>query len=257
MEINQENPYAKYEPSFDLVELPSQGMFYPKVNGEVVNRAKIYHLTAQDENIMSSPNLIQSGQMLDKLLEKKVKCDIPIDDLLTGDRVAILVWLRATMERYYKISGLIDPITNKPFDYDVDLAALKTKDITQIPNQEGLFEVLLPKSGKRIKFRLMTGRMEKQITARDESEMAMYKTDVSNSNTIRLEEMIVSVEGIDDVFEKNMFIKNMPIMDSKFLNKYILDVTPTIDLDLEIVAPSGARFRKDMPITKEFLYPTI
>ncbi len=50
-----------------------------------------------DENILTSPNLLQSGKFVDVLLKRKVRnSEIPVKDLLIGDRNAILIWLRAT-----------------------------------------------------------------------------------------------------------------------------------------------------------------
>ena len=105
---NQQNPYAEFEPAFDVLPLPSKGIFYPQVDGKTVDTIKVYHLTAEDESIMTSPNLIRSGNLLDVLLEKKCKCAIPVNKLLVGDRLAILIYLRATMEQMYKVE-LTDP----------------------------------------------------------------------------------------------------------------------------------------------------
>jgi len=253
---NQQNPYAAYEPAFDVLDLPSQGMFYPKVDGKPVNTVTVTHLTAQDEGIMSSPNLINSGRMIDALLERKVKCKIPIDDLLVGDRLAILVYLRATMERFYHVK-LVDPDTGKSFEHEIDLAALKMNDIKYLPNQEGFFDFILPKSKRRVTFRLMTGGVEKNIRMRNQSEQKLRKTEEDYFDSFKLEELVVSIEGIDDKLGQTYFLKNMPIMDARRLHSYITDVTPTINLEVDVPTPSGGRFRLPIPITREFLYPTI
>lgn len=252
----QNNPYAEFEPAFDIMPLPSKGMFYPKVNGELVKEVKVYYLTAEDESILLSPNLIQSGQMLNVLLRKKVKADYPIDKMIVGDRLAILIYLRATMEQMYQVE-LIDPNTGTKFDHQIDLGSLEVMDMKHLPNQDGLFDFILPRCKKRVTFRLMTGEDETIISAREKQEQKLRKSNENLSRLFRFEQLIVSVEGITDVLAKSHFIKNMPLLDSRKLSKFMDEATPTINLEIEVPAPSGDNFRTFLPITTEFLYPAV
>jgi hypothetical protein len=78
---------------YDVLELPSQGLLYPNKKSSV----RVEYLTAMDETILTSPNLSQNGKFLSVLLDRKVKdLGFPTEDLLEGDRLAILIWLRAT-----------------------------------------------------------------------------------------------------------------------------------------------------------------
>ena len=253
--VPTDNPYTTFELGYDVVDLPSEGLFYDKVDGKVVNKAKVYYLTAEDESIMMSPNLMQSGEMLNVLLRKKIVCDIPVDKMLVGDRLALLIYLRTTMEQFYKIK-LEDPDTGEMFDYSVDLSTLEFKDISEMPNQDGLYEFMLPKLRKSVKFRLLTGEDEAIITSREKTDLKMGKSNAKLGSIYRLNQAIVAIEGVADAFQKEVFIKNMPLMDSRKLTKYIDEVTPTIKLNIEVPAPSGQNFRINMPITAEFLYPT-
>lgn len=252
----QENPYEKFEPSFDVLPLPSQGLFYPEINGEKVDKVKVKHLTAEDEGIMLAPNLIQSGQMINVLLRKKVESPYPVDKMIVGDRLAILVYLRATMEQFYNVN-LVDPKTGESFTHTVDLAKLEIKELTHLPNEDGLFDFKLPKSGRTVKFRLMTGEDEEAIKAKEAQIKKVRKVETDLFKMLRNDTIIVSVEGITDKFEKEAFLKNMPLMDSRRLDKYIQEVTPTINLEIEVPTPSGGNFRKNLPLTAEFLYPSI
>ena len=78
---------------YDIIELPSQGLLYPNKKSNV----KVEYLTAMDESIITSPNIVANNKVVDTLLERKVK-DLGFDvtELLEGDRVAILVYLRVT-----------------------------------------------------------------------------------------------------------------------------------------------------------------
>jgi hypothetical protein len=254
--MQQHNPYKEFEPAFDIVPLPSKGIFYPEVDGKKVDSVKVYYLTAEDEGIMTSPNIINSGKLLDTLLEKKVECSIPLTKLLTGDRVAILVFLRATMEQFYKVM-LIDPKTRQPFEHAIDLMALEQQEMEEQPNDKGMFDFILPKCQKRVTFKLMTHEDELEIKMAADNEKSIRKSDENFFNFYKLMRLVVNVEGINDMFAKEKFLKSMPMMDARRLHAYMDKVTPTIQLDIEVAAPSGGRFRADIPITAEFFYPAI
>ena len=84
---------TEFEVPTDIVNLPSKGMFYP--NGK--STVEIKYLTAEDENILTSQDLIKSGKVLDVLLESSiVDKDITAQDMLTGDRNMVLLSLRST-----------------------------------------------------------------------------------------------------------------------------------------------------------------
>ena len=79
--------------AYDVVELPSKGIFY--TNGR--KSLRIAYLTAADENILISPNLLQSDGVIDELLKRKIlDRDVIIDELVNEDRQAILIFLRNT-----------------------------------------------------------------------------------------------------------------------------------------------------------------
>jgi hypothetical protein len=79
-----------YKVPYDIIELPSQGLLYPNKKSQV----KVEYLTAYDENILTSPNILANGKIIDVLLERKVK-DLGFEHklLLEGDRMAIILFL--------------------------------------------------------------------------------------------------------------------------------------------------------------------
>ena len=50
----------EYKVPFDLIELPSQGILYPDKKSSV----KVEFLTANDENILTSPNILNNGKFI-------------------------------------------------------------------------------------------------------------------------------------------------------------------------------------------------
>jgi hypothetical protein len=160
------------------------------------------------------------------------------------------------MEQMYKIR-LTDPETGTPFDYEVDLLSLNLKELTHLPNQNGHFEFKLPKDGRIVTFKLLTGEDEKVIRQKQKKEQQLKNSNESFYKILRLEQQIVSIEGITDVFEKAKYIRNMKIMDSRKLTAFMDECMPTIDFNIEVAAPSGNRFSSDLPFTSEFFYPNI
>ena len=254
--MQQPNPFQGYEPQSETFHLPSKGMFYPEFDGQRLSSVKVYDLVTQDENILLSQPLIESGEMIDVLLRKKVVSPYPVDKFTTGDRLSLLIYIRATMEQFYKIR-VTDPETGVPFDYDVDLLSLNIKEITHLPNQNGHFEFKLPKDGRIVTFRLLTGEDEKIIRQKERKEQQLKSSTESFYKIFRLEQQIVSIEGITDVFEKTKYIRNMKIMDSRKLTAFMDECMPIIDFNIEVSAPSGNRFSANIPFTAEFFYPNI
>ena len=258
MQQTQQANYNTYEPQSESFHLPSKGIFYPPINenGDRLTFVKVYDLVTEDENILLNPALFESGEMIDVLLKKKVQTPYPVEKFTTGDRLAIFIYLRTTMERMYKIN-VVDPKTNIPFEYDVDLMALEVKESKVLPGQDGLFEYKLPKSERIVKFRLLTGEDEVVIRNKGKKEQELKRTAEPFNRILKLEQQIVSIEGITDVFEKRNFIRNMKIQDSRKLVKFMDDCMPILNFNIEVPAPSGGTFRADIPITAEFFFPDL
>jgi len=213
---NQENDF-NFEAPFDVLELPSKGLLYPGRPATV----KVEYLTAADENILTSPNLIRSGKVLDVLLQKKIKSsEIPMEQMLVGDRNAIMIWLRATGYGEMYPVKMLDPETAEEFETEIDLSNLGTKELTAQPDENGEFDFLLPRSKKKIKFRLLTVADETSITKKTEQRNKATKSPISNALTYRLQAQIKEIEGNRDPSMIAKFIEIMPAFDSLKFREY-------------------------------------
>lgn len=241
-----------FEPPHDVIELPSKGMFYKHKTGKI----KVAYLTAQDENTLTSPNLLQNGEVLDELLKNKILTPgINADELLSGDRNAILFFLRATgYGEIYPIK-LVDPQTQQEFDYDVDLSKINEKPINVSPDENGEVAFILPKTGKNIKFRYLTAIEESRIVEQEEVSMKATGRKISQLMTKKLEQQITEIDGDRSRAEILQFINYMPVADSSALRKFMNDNKPGLDTDIEVSAPSGAVFHTEIPITLSFFWP--
>jgi hypothetical protein len=232
----------------DVVKLPSKGMFYtPKKES-----LKVGYLTANDENLLMSPNATKDG-IVNALLRNKIyEPGFNIDQLLMVDVQAILMFLRNTAfgpEYGFRVN---DPATNKYFDITISLDEVSYLPLTQQPDENGLFTYELPKSKKTVKFKLLNIGDDKKI----ESLLESYpKGMVSPVVTKRLETQIMEIDGNSDKGMIGTFITNMPISDSKDLRKFINECEPKMDLQRKVIAPSGEEVTVNVAFGVEFFRP--
>ena len=182
-----------FSESFDVIPLPSKGECYD--NG--MSTIAVSYLTANDENMIVSPNLYRDGLILDYLLKAKIKNNnIDPDDLLEGDREAIILWLRATgYGTNYPIT-VTDSRTGVEFDTVVDLTQIKHKPFTLKSDINGYFDFTLPISKDEVKFRFLTHGDIKQINMIDMEEQSNIKKDRLTRIIDELQEFI---ENDDDL----------------------------------------------------------
>lgn len=232
----------------DVVKLPSKGIFYtPKKES-----LKVGYLTANDENLLMSPNATKDG-IVNALLRNKIyEPGFNIDQLLTVDVQAILMFLRNTAFGPEYNFSVIDPATNKYFDITIILDEVSYLPLTQQPNDNGLFTYELPKSRKNVKFKLLNIGDDRKI---DEVLESYPKGMVSPVVTKRLEAQIVELDGNTDKSTIASFISNMPISDSKDLRKFINECEPKMDLQRKVIAPSGEEVTVNVTFGVEFFRP--
>lgn len=239
--------------AYDIIPLPSGGLFYKNKKSSI----KVAYLTASDENVLLSPNLAKSGKMLDVLLERKVlDKDIKINDLLSGDRDAILVFLRTSGYGSIYSVKLTDPKTGEEFDYDVNLDDIKYKKI-EAPDENGEYTITLPISKSIIKIKMLTVGEIDEIDLIEEKKKKVQKNYIDETITRRLERMIMEVDGDRDKGRIYQFINKMKIADSSYIRRTYSKLEPGIDLNLEVEAPSGEFFRTTIPILSTFFYPDL
>ncbi len=156
---------------YDVIQLPSNGQCYRSK----VDRVPVAYLTAYDENIITSPNLYKDGLVIDYLLKNKiVNSDINVEELVSGDADAIILFLRATSYGPDFPIVVRDPETNEQIETTIDLTKLKPKEFKLVGDENGHFEFVTPLKKDRIKFRYLTRKQERQL--RQVTELEGYGT---------------------------------------------------------------------------------
>ena len=154
--FNDVDPSLQY----DVIQLPSNGQCYKSK----IDRVPVAYLTAYDENIITSPNLYKDGLVIDFLLKNKiVNKDINVDDLVSGDADAIILFLRATSYGPDFPIVVQDPETGEQIETSVDLTTLKPKEFKLNGDENGHFEFVTPLRKDTIKFRYLTRGQERKL----------------------------------------------------------------------------------------------
>lgn len=146
---------------YDIIQLPSNGECYP----DKLDRVPVGYLTAYDENFITSPNLYEDGLVIDYLLKHKImNKSIDVESLVSGDVDAIMVWLRATSYGPEFPIVVADPETGEKIETIVDLTRLKPKEFNLVGDENGYFDFTLPVTKKKVKFKYLTRKEEKQLS---------------------------------------------------------------------------------------------
>ena len=241
----------KFDPTigYDVVELPSKGIHY--ANGK--KSVKVAYLTASDEDILTSPNLIQSDMIVYELVKRKIlDKDLSIDDLDEEDKKAILIFLRNTAFGSDYTVTIKDPKTEIDFEHKFDLGSVDFKDFNLITNNDGEYEYYMEKAKVNITFKFLTQKQQKEI----EKLTKDWKFETPPPTiTKQLEFMIKSVNGNKDQLMIRNFVNNLPIQDSKDFRKYVNTNKPGIKLEQTAITPSGEKVQFNIGFGVEFFRP--
>ncbi len=232
----------------EQVELPSKGLIYPKESPLSSGIVEMKYMTAKEEDILTNQAFIKKGIVLDKLLRSLVVSkDVNIDDLIVGDKNAILIASR--LLGY----GAEYTFTYGGEQHTVDLNELDNKPLDESNFTQGVneFEYTLPTSKTKITYKLITGRDEKAIE-REIAGLKKINKDASPELTTRLKQAILSVDGDSEKKTVREFVDNYLLAkDSRALREHIRLTQP--DVDMNIVLDSGEEVT--VPIGLNFFWP--
>ena len=203
--VSTESTFSDIESNvqYDVIQLPSNGQCYKSK----LDRVPVAYLTAYDENIITSPNLYKDGLVIDFLLKNKiVNKNINVDELVSGDADAIILFLRATSYGPDFPIVVRDPESGEQIETTIDLTTLKPKDFKLIGDENGWFEYETPLKKDKIKFRYLTRKMEKQIQKVNELENYGTKAYMLDEEIETLNASMIGDKFIDDNDKK--VIKN-------------------------------------------------
>jgi hypothetical protein len=259
----QNNPplevVSKSDTPTEVISLPSKGYFHPLSSGKV----EMKYMTAKEEDILSSQNLIKQGVVIDKLLQSLLITRFNYNDLLTIDKNAIFIAARIlAYGQDYEVE-IACPACNEKSANHIDLQQFEEKEINWDLFQKGnpTFEFTLPAAGKNtLTLKLLTHGDEKKIEDDMKTNKKLSKiTGVDPELTTRLKHIIVAVDGNTDKLFISKFVDNMLSVNSLALRKYLKEVTPDIDTTFGFTCPhcSYEQEKMALPIGVGFFWPSL
>lgn len=244
----------------EVVPLPSKGLLYPKDHPLASGFIDIKYMTAREEDILTSSNLIKQGKVIDKLLQSLIVTQMNYADLYVGDKNAIMIAARILgYGKDYEVE-IEDPFS--PGDKQteiIDLQSIEDKEIdwNLIPEHQNNFEFELPHAKRKITFQLMTHGVEQLIQNELKNNALKKKDGIDREFSTRLKHMITSVDDDYDRKVVNNFVDNeLFSLDSKALREHIQKISPDVDLKFEFVSQiTGESMLMDIPMGVSFFWP--
>ena len=252
-------PEVKSKFPTEVVELPSKGLLYPEGHPLSNGKIEIKYMTAREEDILTSANLIQQGVVIDQLLKSLIVTEMDFGDLFVGDKNAIM--LAARIFGYGKIytNEITCTECDQAEDVDIDLTTLEYKKVDAKKfNRNNVYEFTLPNSNRKIEYKFLQHRDEEQIQ-KELTRMAKTSKGLSREVTTRLRYQIISVDGESDQKDINNFVLNeFFAVDSRAFRENYADIQPDVDFTVGFVCNSCGHTDTDLelPIAINFFWPS-
>ena len=238
------------------VTLPSKGLLYPQDHPLSKGVVEIKYMTAREEDILTNQNFIKNGTVIDKLLKSLIVTKFNYNDLLVGDKNAILVAAR--------ILGYGSEYSFKYKDQEttVDLSEIEDKEFDEKlildKNNPNEFSFHLPYSKKDITFKLLSHGDDLKINSEVKGLKKISKTTNVESVT-RWKHIILSLEGNYDKKTIREFVDNQLLArDARALRQHIVDIQPDVDLTVDLELSDGTLEENvSLPIGVGFFWPDV
>jgi len=255
-------PVLKFAAPSEIVELPSQGKFYPEGHAlHGVTSVEIRHMTAKEEDILTNTSLIKKGVAIDRMLENIiVSPKVSVSEFLAGDKNALTVAARITgFGADYK-TKVRCPACGETANFQFDLNEHAVIDGTETPEgveatENGTFVFTgLPSCEHAVEVRLMTGRDEQALAKASDQKKKHNLPPTLVTDQLKM--VIVAVGGSTQPQDINFFVENMPLVTTKRLRSLYRQVTPNIDLTQDYSC-KNCEFeeRMEVPFSTEFFWP--
>ena len=232
----------------ETIELPSKGLLYPEGHPLSNGTIEIKYMTAKEEDILTNQNYISNGTVLDKLLKSLIITEFDYNDLVIGDKNAVMIAARILgygAEYKFQYKGVeetvdLSEIDNKPLDESLYIKG------------QNEFTFKLPSSNNEITFKFLTHGDEVKIN-RELEGLKKLKKDESPELTTRLKYMITSINGDREIKMIREFIDQAFLArDARAFREYISKIQPDVDLTF---FPSNANKSVSLPIGINFFWP--
>lgn len=234
------------------VTLPSKGLIYPPENPLSKGTLEMKYMTAKEEDILTNDSYIKNGTVVDKLLQSLIVTPINYNDLIVGDKNAIMIAARVLGY------GKDYSFTLDDEEHTVDLTEVNDKELQEehlLEKGKNEFSFLLPTIQKNITFKILTHGDEKKVETEVKGLKKIDKKSSAEYST-RLKHMILSVEGDYERKTVRQFVDNQLLArDSRALREHIKEIQPDVDLTFDLENAAGDVKGVRIPIGITFFWP--
>ena len=113
---------AEHKFPTEVIDLPSLGKVYPKDSPLSDGKIELKYMTAKEEDILTSQNLIKKGVVITKLLDSLILTEgVKCDDLVLGDKNAVMVAARILAYGPEYTCQVVNPNTNETKNHTFNL----------------------------------------------------------------------------------------------------------------------------------------
>lgn len=244
----------------EIIDLPSKGWFYPANHPLSSGKIEIKMMTAREEDILTSTNLVKKGIVLQRLLESLiVNKKIKQEEILLCDMNGIFVAVRrlAYGDKYGPLK-ITCPSCGEDCQHTVDLSLIEPKpfDFEKYPRGINNFTATLPYCKKMICYKILNQKEDDMVDG-EVKAMSKVNKDRSTAITTRLKYVIQSVDGNCEIVDIRKFIETELLSrDNLYLRTHIKDNIPDLDMRFQFVCPNCDHADKlEVPMTVEFFWP--
>ena len=257
---SQSEAISDYKFPTETIDLPSKGKLYESDHPLADGTIEIKYMTAREEDILTSQNLINKGIVLDKLVESIIVTDVNVDDIVVGDKNAILLSSRIMAYGPEYSARVTCPECSNVETVEVDLSALENKDVDLPDGHGNSFGLKLPQSGKEITFKILTHGDSRKIDAEIETWDRLNKNSETPSSemSVRYKFIITSVDGETSKVKIKAFVRDgLTLKDSRELKRRMREMSPGVDQTFDFSC-SRCDFteRLNIPFGIDFFWPT-
>ena len=247
----------KFKYPTEQIDLPSKGLLYPESSPLSKGVIEMKYMTAKEEDILTNVNFIRQGVVIDKLLQSMIVTPIDYNELLNGDKNAILIAARILgYGKDYEFM-ITNPETGEGEKATADLTQIETKflDESLFTRGKNEFNFTLPFSKITVTFKLLTHGDEKKIDREIEGLKKINPQSVTTITT-RLKYLITSINGDRETATIREFVDNMLSRDVRALRDQVNKITPDVDLKINAIKENGDVVEGiELPIGVSFFWP--
>lgn len=255
--------FQKLDVPTEVIDLPSRGYFYPEGHPLASGKIEMKYMTAKEEDILASQNLIKQGIVIDKLLQSLIVTKCNYNDILTVDKNAIFIAARMlSYGKDYEVE-LACPACGEKHQKVIDISEFEEKEVKweTFTKGQNTFEFTLPAAEKnKLTLKLLTHGDEKKVEDDIKASKKLSKiTGVDAELTTRLKHAIVAVDGNTDRIQISKFVDSMLAVNSLALRKFLKEVTPDIKTVFDYTCPHCSHEQEgaQLPIGVGFFWPGV